>query len=319
MIYEIDEFDNEFQYFTKDKIARLEGICVEQLFLNDLLRNDQFKLSPNWWYVKKKDYRDRLVKEVKDHISELDIKLSEIFLESNRLVFFVQRKPTAKNVFAYRACRFKKGLNGPDHMALLKKGIDIPVRNAPLKDKSKEDVQRYNETLEYLKNHDPDVSSTIASRVMANYFGTTVMWDIDVFLAYRNELFALEVKQKFPTSNNTYGLNKGSRFILSYLDHCLFKVIHVVLTKPEEKDSSAVEQLQNEYRQKANWLIHHFTRRSFENLSKKEAPEETSMSGKKEVRFYEEDVNSFQELGHLKEVNSSHFKSFIDSIISGDR
>ncbi|MEP5069854.1 MAG: hypothetical protein ABJQ96_04250, partial [Crocinitomicaceae bacterium] len=191
----------------------------------------------------------------------------------------------------------------------------LPIQRSQLSKKivSKEHEERMTKVLSFLKSIDADLSKIVESRELANYYGSNIMWDIDYFVKFEDRLIAFEVKQKYPSTKETFGLNKGSYSILKFLYDIGFNVQHIILTKPiRNRHHSAIELLEGSFRSQSKWLAHTFNETSFKsNISS--SPKYTSFRQKRPLNYYSESSSNFVELGSIDDSSPKTLNEYLES------
>ncbi len=317
MTHIVEETQYPIDLLRKDKVHRVEGICTETLFSNTILMDKDLEVSGGWWYVKKNN-NHYMVKHVSGALSKLDIQLARM-LSKQDIPVCLAKRDRSKRGWCFKQVLFDPRLDEAGNEAMMERGRYMSKLSEPPEQITMNDHDRYEETLDYLKRSNANLDEIISARVFANYFGTTTMWDIDYFVSYRNTLFTVELKHKYPADNGTFGLNRGSRELSLLLHSSGFKNIHLILSKPVHKHKfSAVRFFQGHYREKAKWFIHLFTENSFKNLAKVNAPARTSLGSNRSQPYYTEDIKSFEILGTFNDVTSSDLKRYMDKIIDAD-
>lgn len=300
---------SQIEILRYDKVTRLEGICIEELFYNTFLKRESFEVSNNWWISKQKDSSYHLVKHVLDKINLLDLEVASKFSQKNK-VFFVKK---IDDQFKYHPFSIRNNINDIDSGLL--SGKTLPIKREKLTDKINDENAEYRmkKALAFLNSINSDLDKIIESRKLANFYGNSVMWDIDYFIKFRNRILALEVKQKYPSKKEEFGLNLGSYGILKFLFDSGFDVQHIILTKPKrDRFYSAVEFLQGNFRIKSKWLIHSFNENSFTS-GISSSPEYTSFSQQKPLNHYSESTSNFAELGSVEDVKPSALLEYLEN------
>jgi len=116
--------------------------------------------------------------------------------------------------------------------------------------------------------------------------GTSV-WDIDAFtMTTGGKVVALEVKQKYPTRKNTYGLNDGQGELFTFLTGIGMPVVHVILRKPVDDPTLSAIDLMTlpEYRERTSWYFTRFKPGSLQQAIEK-APPPTSITANKPLPY----------------------------------
>lgn len=300
--------ENEFIEILKyDKITRIEGLLIEELFYAQFLNSSLFSVSKDWWISRKENKeKDNLVKHVYDNVKDFDLEIANK-LSSLYDIFFVKRNDCSNdynwNNWIFSSVSYEKedSIKSIEEKFLIKQR-QLQPKNSLTKKVGENEAERLYKVIKIMNSHNIDMESIIESRILANVYGGQVMWDIDFFVKYNSSNYVFEVKQKYPTKKNTIGLNVGSYMTLRNLFESGFQVYNVILEKPKrERSVSTADQLLPN----AKWFVHAFTSDSFVSNTNY-SPEHTSYSQSYRLAYYEEDFNQFHPFANLKKGNSEN-------------
>ena len=162
------------------------------------------------------------------------------------------------------------------------------------------DAARHAKAFNYLEEQGVLRDAAI-ERLFANcWIGDRFFWDIDCFAFQGDRLTAFEVKQKYPTKAGTFGLNTGLTTLFSMLTAIGVRVLHVVLTKPENDITVPALDLFTlpEHRERACWIATEF-KASKLSAHTGLAPAYTSIHGTGRPRFHHIAPSHFHFLGKV--------------------
>ena len=96
----------------------------------------------------------------------------------------------------------------------------------------------------------------------------------------RGQLVAFEVKQKYPTQANTFGINEGQKKLFEFLIGYGIPVLHIVLEKPvRNKEVHAIDILTlPQFTERMEWKYTRFFPEKLRHASY-QAPQHTSIFG----------------------------------------
>jgi hypothetical protein len=318
-IGEID-FDNEDhlrKILLRDKHTRIEGLFTEVFFYEEILSETFTDYTTGWWFtVKEGTYRITKLCFSVQELSELDIELLEWFSNVNSNVFIVEFSEKQKSFFYGK---YQNGLKTDfkTKWSGIRKIYPRNSNQAALPRESERNESRSNQAINYLKQRHL-LKKYAVERMFANcWLGNAYYWDIDYLVKFRGRFIAFEVKQKFPTAKNTWGLNTGLVKLFTYLDSIGILVIHFILKKPVNDASIPAIDLymKEQYRKDAKWIATRFPEASIQRAGTL-APSYTSIHGNASLSYYHLQQNDFL---MIKKVGASDNKltDFLLSKISG--
>lgn len=146
------------------------------------------------------------------------------------------------------------------------------------------------------------------------------MWDFDYTAQSPDGQFHIfEIKHKFPTPANWFGMNRGEKFNAENLTQAGFKVWHFIMVKPWRNPdiSSAVLFSSNELAQKTLLVVGNLSDESFFNQTSYLSPAHTSISNTGRVTTYKIFPEKFYFIGAFSE-NSGALSDNLLSFITGN-
>jgi X-X-X-Leu-X-X-Gly heptad repeat protein len=148
------------------------------------------------------------------------------------------------------------------------------------------------------------------------------VWNLDRVCLYRDQLWLLEIKHKFPFGSHSlcFGINEGELQNISLLHEAGIQCLHALLVKPIWKKGTSSMYLYNrrdlEHRVAA--IAMNLGRRAAHVLSTKArvAPRHTSVGGESEVWYYLLNARDFAYMGTLAD-SSATLADGIQKLIDG--
>lgn len=293
----------------RDKHTRIEGLCTEHLFREEIINGVFEKSTSGFWFSLKNNNFNvtKFLVNVAD-ITDLDYQVLNYFLEHKVTTWVVFFDKSEKDFYYLKYTNENK--NNLDFS--IKSPYPKNPKKAFIPKSSERNEDRLLQACELLNNYNSLFSSAI-ERTFANcWLGNGSFWDVDCFTFYKDQLIAFEVKQKYPTAKGTFGLNTGLVKLFTFLTSIGVKVIHIILTKPINDDKiPAIDfYTKDEYIDKSFWIATDF---SVEILSDNTstAPSKTSIFGNNSIEYYHIQLTKFHKLKKLKH-NHSLIIEFLD-------
>lgn len=319
--------DDLIKILTRDKDARLEGICIEYLFQSDVLSSAGLSdaVSDNWWLVGKpgstQDYY--LFKLSTGQLTSVDLQVIQHLLGLGIECFTIRLFEDGKNQF--------RGIKLLDRHVkcaevLETEGLYLPVSDLfeqlgakqgslpriPATGRTRERQMKAADFLINLKR----LRSAATQRLFANCFLSpyfSFVWDIDGFLVHDGKLSIIEVKQKYPTARGTFGINAGVARWMEWFMAKGLQVYHFVLTKPIwDYKVPALDLISNPtLKEKSLWLGTKITLSHFKGVVDT-APSRTSIFADTSLNFHHVPVRVFHLIKRFGES-----KSYLQSFLKG--
>lgn len=291
-----------------EKITRLEGIYIEELFKKSFLKDNLF--SDNWWVAKKKTNRKfSLIKHLFDTPTVFDMEIADSLCEDFNIYFVIQKGDMnwhALSKCEYAFISYEKG----DTVNSINAKLDgtsnrLKRLKVYLRDKvTKSEEDRLLECFRLMQEIGINFSRLLKSRIMANMFGSETMWDVDYFSLVKGKKSVLEVKQKYPSRADTIGLNAGSKNTLNLFRNAGFRVFNIILLKPmKNKDIGLRQQIETD----PVWFFHEIIDNSFESPVKF-SPKGTSYSQTYRLKYYEQAFSDYKSLCRASEAQPEYLK-----------
>ncbi len=254
----------------RDKDTRLEGICIEHVFQNDLFPCDgpTLAISDGWWLLRKpRSIEDYCLFKFSDGpLTIIDLRVIKKLLELKIECYLIRVYIGTTNEFR----GIKLDINNIDKPAILQ-SVDtyVPVSiifsnigavtcSAPAMPNQGVTSARQNQAIELLVEFG-QLRFAALQRLFANCFLSSYfqsVWDVDGFIFNGNSLAVLEVKQKYPSASGTFGINVGVSKWMSWFHNRGVEVFHFILTKPIWDFRSPALDMISDPKYKANslWL-----------------------------------------------------------------
>jgi len=292
------------QILLLDKHTRIEGLCSEVVFMEDIVEGNFSPVTNEFWFSlnsdtaydapPKYDIR-KIITSYDKGLTELDYRILDGFAREKfgLQVSIVHFDPSTNAVREFRHTSGKRYERVDQRGDYLPFHGDMPI--APIKDRNPERIYKaadFLETRGLLKD-------AAIKRLLANCYLPGYAWDIDVFtITASGQVVAMEVKQKYTTRANTFGVNTGQKQLFGFLTALGMPVIHIILQKPVNNPTvHAIDLLTiPKYRDVTEWL---YTRLVPKKLWKAvdAAPAATSITGQHPVEY--EHIN-FSQFSRLK-------------------
>jgi len=274
---------------TDDKHTRIEGLCSEHLFMEEIgsLLNpivSDYWMSGNYHQY----YLTRFVTDTQNRLTENDFSIFEKFRTMNipvRIVYYDESRKIFLETF-YKKDKHKKYTKPTEcefkPLQELKDGYC--------------DEERFNKAFEFLLSRQ-NIKSVVLRRLFANHIMDNYSWDLDGFHITKNkQIILFEIKHKFPAANDTFGINVGQANMFRHLTKNNIKVIHTILLKPREsEDISAIDLVTDSRYRPTSWIYTLFDYSKL-ILVEKAAPEKTQLRGEKTIKYYEIKRDRFKNL-----------------------
>lgn len=311
------DFNNEEHLkmiLLRDKHTRIEGLCTENLFIHELIKNTFRDFSVGWWFKLKNDSYN-IIKFLSNlaAIKDIDLFILDYFKSKGVNTFIVCFDEVEKDFFYidYSEIRSNNFLEYWD-----KSRIKFPQKkkkSPPIPKASERNRNRLEQAIRLLKSHNALKKSAL-ERVFANcWLASGAYWDIDSFVRYDDKIIAFEVKQKYPTARGTFGLNVGLANLFNFLTSLGIEVIHIILTKPARnyKIPAIDFYTKKEYRNKLSWVGIKFTSEILLN-NFSVAPSKTSIFGASKLKYYHINPKSFHFIKKFGTESNDNLTRFIN-------
>lgn len=291
-VHELD-FENQDdlrRILKQDKHTRIEGLCSEAAFMDDVVTGNLSPVTTDFWFTKTPNSYDvkRIITDPSKGLTDLDYRILDGFASRTQvsIVWFNQQRREFLRIPHIRLMRYSNMTELGDVMP--RNGMtDMPDGNG-------RDDRRLNQACDYLASKGLLKEAAI-KRLFANCWLHGGVWDIDAFTALPNgQIVALEVKQKYPTAKGTFGINDGQKMLFQFLLSLGMPVLHIILQKPvNDINISGVDFLiKPEYTSKTVWLFTRFLPDKLKQAAIK-APSKTSIYGHSELSYSHIPISQF--------------------------
>lgn len=290
---------NETDFLKKDKFKLLEGICVE----NQFKKSFNFVMSEGWWCVpknfEKTSYIFFYLQLPNSNLNDITIKVFENLLFHKQSIYLVMYDKDFK---------FKKIQKIEDLILLKMKilNVDDLKHNEGL-NRRYQNFQASNETTDTFKTNrviqyliDENLLEKIyIERLFANHILSghlnTMPINLDAIMYKNNKLVVIEIKFKYPSKQNTFGINIGQANILKYLIQIGFEVFHYIAINPSHNEDIGIFEIQHSSNLKQNlfWYYKQLIESDFETEFSV-APSKTSVDGKSRQKFININATTFK-------------------------
>lgn len=282
----------------EDKHTRVEGLCSEVAFMEDIVKGNLDPVTGDFWFSLEGPLDAAGRYHVRKIITDTSVPLTE--LDYQVLDKFASLQPVIPVSVVYfdepgRAFRHFYHQEGARYSSVDGLGTVMPPRVNPRQATEKDrDRERITKACGYLEGRGL-LKEMAIKRLFANCWLGDTVWDVDVFTrTSTGRLVAFEVKQKYPTAGNTYGVNDGQKMLFDFFRNCEIPVVHVILKKPERNSFlHGIDLLTKPiYTHRTDWI---FTHIKPENMihSDYNAPKYTSMSGQSDMGYYNVHADHF--------------------------
>jgi hypothetical protein len=157
---------------------------------------------------------------------------------------------------------------------------------------------------------------------LSPYFGQ--VWNLDRICLYREQLWLLEIKHKFPFGRLglRFGINEGELQNIQLLQRAGIECLHAVLVKPVwKKGASAMYLYNNRALQRRVAVIAMDLGKASTRLlatTARVAPKHTSVGGNTDVRYYTLNATNFLQVGSLMDSTETLIDG-LRGVLDGER
>ncbi|MFW6016662.1 MAG: hypothetical protein ACOCRK_09510 [bacterium] len=287
------------QIIKRDKHTLIEGKIAEFLFFRDAYPEIERKgsgISLNWWVV---PYNNKYIflkympenyklnendKIIFDRLNKCNMEYYQMFIKDNEFLLL------DRNFEVYTENDFLK---------LLKLNKNDPYNAWEI------NIKRQKRAISFLeKNH--LLYEFAMERYIANYFLSSIFrrsWNIDAFIIINKEIKIIEVKFKYPASNNCYGMNFGqANLFRNLLTTCFDGLGHYILLNRTYNNKVTILDIINDNIQTSWWTKEINARDIQYSIDNKVgfAPSKTQLTAQREMRvvyFSKYEFDKFKDLG----------------------
>ena len=296
---------------SQDKHTRVEGLCSEVVFMEDIVEGNLSPITFDIWFiVKGGGYKVMKMLVVNDKpMSELDIIVMDHLADAPGTVeTSVVRFDSSTNTF-WEFIYVKGQLEEEGSVWPLHGEVEI----SELKYRNPERLRKATAFLEERGL----LREAAIKRIFANcVLPPWGVWDLDAITMVGSMPVAFEVKHKYPTWDKEYGVNDAQGRLFAYLHGAGMPVIHIILEKPMgRKDLSAIDLMSMpQYIGEARWL---YTPLGPEQLSGpvKMAPVGTAIHAGREVPYRPVDEKEFKVLKRLYEKDPDVRSKLLEGLL----
>ena len=295
--------ENIREFLKRDKHKLLEGMVVEEIFMEDIALAQKRNLSKGWWSIKNpSNFQQYILFQVSSHLptttdigiykllSQKNIQFYHVLLVNNNLYFLdlLAHNPDTKIDMSNYISKLK----------FLEKFRSKPkVRDILLAEESTRNIFNQDRAITFFDSQNL-LEEVALQRYFANYFLTvcldTYPINLDAFIVFNDGPAVLEIKFKYPDSGGYYGINKGQATLFRWLMNVGFNVYHYIADNPTKDKKYGIFDLIMSPKVK-NIFIWRFKKLTSSELSTNHAtaPKETNISGKKPVNYIPIYANAF--------------------------
>lgn len=289
-----------------DKPVVLEGMIVENIFIKDVIvKRDRLNLnnlSLGWWSVKFKN-EFILFKMSDKPLTQTDIKVFQYLGKINIRTYFCKINENGdlkfadinKNIIENNLYNFMDELEFKNLLGMKKVNESLDAS------KNLKDINRQYEVIDFFCRHNM-LRDIAIQRYFANFFLTVYfnnLLNIDGFIMKDNNLYIYEIKYKYVSRKNEFGINKGQAEVFKHFISKNISVINCILEKPKKDEKLTILNLMknNELKLKTKWIYHYLNYDELNGI--KEAPRKTSIDGKKTQKYIGIDRSKYKYLKNL--------------------
>lgn len=285
-------------FLNKDKYKLLEGICVE----NQFKKSFTFQTSEGWWCVPKNYEKTHFIFFYlllpNQSITEITLKVFEHLLSYKQTIYI--------SVYNNEDFYFKKieqltDLNNENYfnidVLMRKENINLKYQNFQASS-STTDLFKTQRVIQYFTDENilekVKVERVFANHILSGHLNTMPI-NLDNIMFRNNSLIVIEIKFKYPSKQNTFGINIGQARVLNYLIQIGFKVFHYIAINPSYNESIGIFEIQHNSYLKENlfWYYKELLITDFQtNFSV--APSKTSIDGNSRQKFINLNASSFK-------------------------
>ncbi|MFS0779580.1 hypothetical protein ABC255_26745 [Neobacillus sp. 3P2-tot-E-2] len=297
--------DSIREFLKRDKHKLLEGMVVEELFMEDIASPKNWNpwMSKGWWSIRNPfNFGQYILFHVSSYfpltadieiyklLSQKNIQCYHVLLVNNDL-YFLDLLPYNLDTQIDKSNYISKS------EFLEKYGSNSQDRDILLAEESTRNIFNQERAISFFESQNL-LEEVALQRYFANYFLTvcldTYPVNLDAFIIFDDGPAVLEIKFKYPDSGGHYGINKGQAALFRWLMNLGFNVYHYIADNPTGDKKYGIFDVINsakvsnifywKYKQltSSELLTNHVT-----------APKETNISGKKPVDYIPISANSF--------------------------
>lgn len=270
-----DDSTRAIQQLKNDKHTLLEGYVTEYLFEEQFLANKDTLYTKGWWMVNANERNIFFI--VKDILNDLDVEIiNKIKLPD---------ECWQVNLVGYKWIFIKDNLKLELNGFLKLTGLKA-LRTNLIASNETRNVERQKNSIDFFVQKNL-IKKIATERLFANNFLTVYfkgMVNIDCFTKSKNGfLNVIEIKYKYESRDNCFGINVGQMNMFKYFYELGFKINHFILYN-HKKDMNISIFGFLKLTDKKYWLFG-----TLEKLNENEigiAPERTSVSGGFKQPYY---------------------------------
>jgi hypothetical protein len=305
MDFNFKDKENIKKFLKRDKHKLLEGMVVEEIFMEDIALPNNWtpSISKGWWSIRNPFNFDQYILfhvssqlpqpadiDIYKLLSQKNIQYYHVLLVNNDLNFL--------DLLAYdldMQIDKKKYISKSEFLNIY--GSKSQDRDILLAEESTRNIFNQERAISFFESQSL-LKEVALQRYFANYFLTvcldTYPVNLDAFIIFDNGPAVLEIKFKYPDSGGHYGINKGQAALFRWLMDLGFNIYHYIADNPTGDKKYGVFDLiiGAKVCNSFYWKYKQLT--SFELLTNHAtAPKETNISGKKPVDYIPISANSF--------------------------
>lgn len=255
-------FDNLYLIMSHDKYARIEGLCSEAVFIDEIVKDNLEPFTNNFWFTQDGENNYRVRKLIIDQdlaLTPLDYRLLDIFTAPDTgiqtdIVYFNESTRKFYTFPHTHKARYPNlnNLGTPMEPNLYLSTVESDKKNE----------ERLKLACEYLQKHGL-LKKAALGRLFANGWlekkeTCKGIYDVDAFTVLDDDrIIALEVKHKYMTAGKTFGINDGQLYLYMYLHAIGIPSINVILEKPVRDASISAIRLitEKQYTESTLWKM----------------------------------------------------------------
>ena len=314
--YDLHSDDDLKEILFRDKHARIEGICTEVFFEEELLTKAGIDYSKNWWIVKheNKIIVIKFLVNIND-INQLDISILDYFKKTKGFEPYILTFNETVKTFYYKEFDDEKNIESLKNL-FEKNKKEYPVKDKfpQIPEKGSRNIKRFNHAISFLQEKNLLKSSAL-ERIFANcYLKSSYLWDIDAFAFIDDMLHAFEVKQKYPTADGYFGLNTGLTNLFNEMIINNILVNHIILTKPvwDQSFPALIQYTNKKYSDSAIWIGTRFKKDTANEKQSGLAPDSTSIYTSSKLKYFKIEIDKFYKIKAVNENNDNSIMDFIN-------
>lgn len=312
--YNFNDYNVLLDIVKRDKHSFIEGACTEHIFFEEIMKTrilnqlNKANYSTGWWRTKFRNDKDyTLFKVSLNKPCSNDEKIGEIFSDKHNVYFLFIDESNKLVIYD-----IKTSLITPLDEFMNKHILEF--RDDYWANEDCRIESRQSRAIEFL-NKNNLLKEYAFQRFFVNFIlGLNIvdLVNIDGILSYEENnnflLKVVEIKFKYPTRDNKFGLNKGFQNLFNMMFEYNIPVVHYILNNATRSESKSIIDVltDSEIKPKCSWIYSGITKDLLDS-EYKVAPSKTRYNGESNHQKYiPVDASKFRKIKDLEYNYSSN-------------